>query len=72
MTDMMLIGCSLHPMAEPVAADFVAGRLNRREYLATMAALGVSAVGAFALGGLAPAPAAAETRIRWPSSRRSE
>ncbi len=26
-------------MAEPVAEDFKAGKLNRREYLATMAAL---------------------------------
>ena len=33
--------------------------MNRREYLATMAALGVSAAGAFALGGLVPSPARA-------------
>ena len=33
--------------------------MNRREYLATMAALGVSAAGALTLGGLAPTPARA-------------
>jgi peptide/nickel transport system substrate-binding protein len=48
-------------MAKPVAEDFKAGKLNRREYMATMAALGVSASGAFALGGIVPTPAQAQT-----------
>ncbi|WP_287215588.1 ABC transporter substrate-binding protein, partial [Mesorhizobium sp.] len=39
---------------------FKKGGMNRREYLATMAALGVSAAGALALGGLAPSPARAQ------------
>jgi len=61
MTRLMLTDRSLHPMAEPTAEDYKAGRLNRREYLATMAALGVSASGALALGGIVPTPAAAQT-----------
>jgi peptide/nickel transport system substrate-binding protein len=61
MTKYMLTNRPLHPMAEPVAADFKAGKLNRREYMATMAALGVSAAGAFALGGIVPTPARAQT-----------
>lgn len=52
---------TLHPLAMPAARDFKAGKLDRREYLATMAALGVTASGAFALGGIAPAPALAQT-----------
>lgn len=61
MTKLMLTDRPLHPMAEPVAASFKAGRLNRREYLATMAALGVSSAGAFALGGIVPTAARAQT-----------
>ena len=57
----MLTDRSLHPKAEPTAADFRKGRLNRREYLATMAALGVSAAGAFSLGGIAASPARAQS-----------
>ena len=62
MTKFMLTGRSLHPKAESVASSFRQGRVNRREYLALMAGLGVSAAGAFALGGIvrpsAKAPAA--------------
>jgi peptide/nickel transport system substrate-binding protein len=57
MSDHMLTGRPLHPLAEATAADFRAGRLNRREFFATMAAWGVSAAGAYALGGIAPAAA---------------
>jgi peptide/nickel transport system substrate-binding protein len=59
----MLTDRPLHPMAEPTAAQFRAGRLNRREFFATMAAFGVSAAGAATLGGitLAAGPARAET-----------
>jgi peptide/nickel transport system substrate-binding protein len=59
MSKLMLTGRSLHPMAERVAGDFRAGRSSRREFFATMAALGVSAVGALTLGGLAATPARA-------------
>ena len=60
MTRLMLTDRPLHPQAEPVADGFRKGRMNRREYLATMAAFGVSAAGALALGGLAPSTARAE------------
>lgn len=63
MTRLMLTDRSLHPMAEPVAAQFRAGMLSRREFFATMAALGVSAVGAATLGGvmLGATPALADS-----------
>jgi peptide/nickel transport system substrate-binding protein len=60
MIKLMLTNRSLHPKAEPVADGFKKGRMNRREYLATMAALGVSAAGALSLGGLAATPAGAQ------------
>lgn len=52
MNRFMLTDRLLHPMAEPVAAQFRAGKLARREFFATMAAFGVSAAGAAALGGI--------------------
>jgi peptide/nickel transport system substrate-binding protein len=61
MTKMMMTDRSLHPMALPVADDFKAGKISRREYMAMMAAFGVTAVGAFALGGIVPTPAVAQT-----------
>ncbi|HUF88087.1 MAG TPA: ABC transporter substrate-binding protein [Thermohalobaculum sp.] len=60
MTRLMMTDRPLHPMAEPVAEKFKAGRMNRREYLATMAGLGVTAAGAFALGGITPTAARAQ------------
>ena len=60
MTKLMLTDRPLHPQAESVAKVFREGRINRREYLATMAAFGVTAAGAFALGGIAPTPARAQ------------
>ncbi len=60
MTKLMLTDRPLHPRAEPLADGFRKGRMNRREYLATMAAFGVSAAGALTLGGLAPSAARAE------------
>jgi peptide/nickel transport system substrate-binding protein len=60
MTRLMVTDRSLHPLAEPVVDGFRKGRMNRREYLATMAAFGVSAAGALTLGGLAPSTARAE------------
>jgi peptide/nickel transport system substrate-binding protein len=47
----------LHPMAQPTAAAYRAGRMDRREFFALMAAFGVSAAGARALGGISPAAA---------------
>src|SRR6185369_17459311 len=60
MTGLMLTDRSLHPQAEAVAEDLRKGLINRREFFATMAALGVSASGAFALGGILPSPARAD------------
>jgi peptide/nickel transport system substrate-binding protein len=60
MLKFMLTARPLHPQAEAVAKVFREGRMNRREYLATMAAFGVSAAGAFALGGIAPTQARAQ------------
>jgi peptide/nickel transport system substrate-binding protein len=58
----MMTDRALHPMAERVAECFRKGRLNRREYLASMAGLGVTMAGAYALGGIAaPSPALAQT-----------
>lgn len=60
MSTFMLTGRPLHPLARPAAEALGAGRLNRREYLATMAGLGVTAAGALALGGITPTPARAQ------------
>jgi peptide/nickel transport system substrate-binding protein len=57
MSDHMLTRRPLHPLARATAEDFRAGRLSRREFFALMAAWGVSAAGACALGGLRPAAA---------------
>jgi peptide/nickel transport system substrate-binding protein len=64
MSNHMLTGRSLHPLAKATAEDFRKGRLNRREFFATMAAFGVSAAGAYALGGIAPAAAQEATRVK--------
>ena len=61
MIKFMLTNRCLHPKARQVAEQFRAGVMTRRDYLATMAALGVSAAGAFALGGIAPTPAKAQS-----------
>jgi peptide/nickel transport system substrate-binding protein len=64
MTKLMLTDRSLHPMAKSIAHDFRDGRTNRREFLAIMAALGVSASGALALGGLMSKRAHAQAATR--------
>ncbi len=61
MRNWMLTRRALHPLAPGIARSFRDGRVSRREFLATMAGLGVSTAGAFALGGLT-APAAAEDK----------
>ena len=64
MSDHMLSGRSLHPNAEATAREFRAGRMDRREFFATMAAWGVSGAGAMALGGLTPTLAVAQTPVQ--------
>ena len=60
MTRKMMTDRPLHPLAETFAGAFRGGRMSRREYLASMMTVGVTAAGAFALGGLTmPAPARA-------------
>jgi peptide/nickel transport system substrate-binding protein len=50
----------LHPMAKDFVESLRRGQMNRREYIASMMAIGVTAAGAYTLGGLAsPAPARA-------------
>ncbi|MEM9735068.1 MAG: ABC transporter substrate-binding protein [Pseudomonadota bacterium] len=50
----------LHPMADTIVSAFKSKRMDRREYLATMMSVGVTAAGAAALGGIVlPKPAAA-------------
>lgn len=58
MTREMMTERPLHPWAAKFADSFRAGMMDRREYLASMMGLGVTAATAFALGGLgAPTPA---------------
>ena len=59
MSEHMMTGRSLHPWAETFVADYKAGKLDRREFLASMAGVGVTAAGAMALGGIMTTPAAA-------------
>ena len=59
MSKHMMTGRSLHPWAKTFVADFKAGKLDRREFLASMAGVGVTAAGAMALGGIATTPASA-------------
>jgi peptide/nickel transport system substrate-binding protein len=60
MTKHMMTDRALHPMAKDFIEALKRGQMSRREYLASMMSVGVTATGAFALGGLAmPAPAQA-------------
>lgn len=59
MSKHMMTGRSMHPWAKTFVADFKAGKLDRREFLASMAGVGVTAAGAMALGGIATTPASA-------------
>jgi peptide/nickel transport system substrate-binding protein len=62
MSKHMMTDRPLHPMAKIFAKAFKGGKIDRREYLASMMTVGVTAAGAFTLGGLAmPKPAAAQT-----------
>ncbi|MEC9342801.1 MAG: ABC transporter substrate-binding protein, partial [Pseudomonadota bacterium] len=59
MTKQMLTDRDIHPLAMATSRDFRSGAINRREYLATMAAFGVTGAAALALGGLRSVPARA-------------
>jgi len=58
MTKHMMTDRPLHPMAKDFVEALKRGAMSRREYIASMMAVGVTAAGAFSLGGLA-APSAA-------------
>ncbi len=58
MTKHMMTDRPLHPMAKDFVEALKRGEMSRREYIASMMAVGVTAAGAFSLGGLA-APSAA-------------
>ncbi|MEM6488750.1 MAG: ABC transporter substrate-binding protein [Pseudomonadota bacterium] len=60
----MMTDRDLHPLAQKAAQAFRSGLMNRREYMATVMGLGVTAAGAYALGGLAPPARADETPIQ--------
>ena len=60
MKDYMLTQRALHPLTNSFVKEFKGGRMKRREFLASMMSVGVTAAGAFALGGLA-APVKADT-----------
>ena len=61
MSKHMQRGGKLHPFAKFFLRDFKEGRLGRREFLASMSAVGLTAAGAYSLGGLTvPSLASAE------------
>ena len=53
MTRMMITDRPLHPMADGFVESLKRGYMDRREYMASMMALGVTAAGAATLGGFA-------------------
>ena len=60
MTKHMMTDRPLHPMTKDFVKALKSGKMNRREYIASMMALGVTVTGAYTLGGLAmPTPAVA-------------
>ncbi len=65
MTKHMMTDRSLHPMAKDFVETLKRGEMSRREYIASMMAVGVTASSAFALGGLAaPSPALADSHAK--------
>ena len=61
MTRIMMTDRPLHPMAEQFVEGYKRGYMDRREFMASMMAVGVTAAGAAALGGFAlPAKALAQ------------
>ncbi|WP_372891485.1 ABC transporter substrate-binding protein [Rhodosalinus sp.] len=61
MTQSTINGKPVHPAARMYAREFREGKLSRREFLARTTSLGVTAAGAYALGGLAM-PGAAQAQ----------
>jgi peptide/nickel transport system substrate-binding protein len=53
----------LHPAAEMYAAEYSAGQLSRREFLSRTTAMGVSAIAAYNLIGLATPASAQEAKV---------
>lgn len=61
MTRIMMTDRSLHPMAEQFVEALKRGYMDRREFMASMMGVGVTAAGAASLGGFAlPTPALAD------------
>ena len=60
----MLSGAPLDPRAPKMAAAFREGRIDRREFLASITGLGVTAAAAFAMGGLPTPLRAQETPVK--------
>ncbi|QHQ34777.1 ABC transporter substrate-binding protein [Algicella marina] len=61
MTQDTINGKPLHPAVKMYTEDAIAGRMDRREFLATVSSLGVTTAAAYGLLGLAaPAPARAQ------------
>ncbi|MGF1502877.1 MAG: ABC transporter substrate-binding protein [Paracoccaceae bacterium] len=64
MSKLMMTGRTLHPMAEKFVEGLKRGQMSRREYLASMMGVGVTAAGAATLGGFAlPTPARAQSPV---------
>lgn len=64
MSRAMMTDRPMHPWASRFADAFRGGKMDRREYLASMMGLGVTATAAFALGALTPAPARAAGHVK--------
>ena len=64
MTHPTINGKPVHPAARMYAREFREGKLSRREFLARTTSLGVTAAGAYALGGLAMPGAAKAQEAR--------
>jgi len=64
MTHPTINGKPVHPAARMYAREFREGKLSRREFLARTTSLGVTAAGAYALGGLAMPNAAQAQEAR--------
>ncbi|MEL7000517.1 MAG: ABC transporter substrate-binding protein [Pseudomonadota bacterium] len=64
MSKHMMTDRSFHPLATSFVKAFKDQKMSRREYLASMMAVGVTAAGAFSLGGLAPTSAKADDHAK--------
>ena len=64
MSKHMMTDRPLHPFASVFAKAFKAAKMDRREYLASMMSVGVTAAGAAALGGFVPTAAKADDHAK--------